>query len=284
MTAEEVLRVMKSRGNPRTAAIFRRHGATGDVWGVSFADLYALQKRFGTDHALAVALWGSGVSDARLLALLIADPSLVTRDQAERWLVGSRWYALVDLVAKLVARAPFAHDALAAWTSSKEDPARACGYGLLSHLLGVGAGPDDAGCARFLDEIARTLHGSPNRARYAMNGALISIGVHRPALRARALEVAAALGVVEVDHGETGCKTPDAAAYIAKTVAHDAERGATKKAPAAKKTAPAAKKKTAPAAKKKTAPAAKKKAPAAKKKTAPAAKKKAAKKKAVVRR
>jgi hypothetical protein len=28
------------------------------------------------------------------------------------------------------------------------------------------------------------------------------------------------IGAVEVDHGETGCKTPDAAAYIAKARAH----------------------------------------------------------------
>ena len=28
------------------------------------------------------------------------------------------------------------------------------------------------------------------------------------------------IGKIEVDHGETGCQTPDAASYIKKTVAH----------------------------------------------------------------
>jgi hypothetical protein len=35
-------------------------------------------------------------------------------------------------------------------------------------------------------------------------------------LRGRALEIARKIGRVEVDHGQTGCKTPDAAAYIAR--------------------------------------------------------------------
>lgn len=30
--------------------------------------------------------------------------------------------------------------------------------------------------------------------------------------------MAARIGKVEVDHGETGCKTPDAAVYIRKTL------------------------------------------------------------------
>jgi hypothetical protein len=59
-----------------------------------------------------------------------------------------------------------------------------------------------------------------------MNMALCAIGGYRPALRGRALEVARALGKVEVDHGETGCKTPDATSYIARMVAHQARRKA----------------------------------------------------------
>ena len=54
-----------------------------------------------------------------------------------------------------------------------------------------------------------------------MNNALIALG-SIPELREEALEAAAAVGRVEVDHGETGCKTPDAAAYIKKMAARKA--------------------------------------------------------------
>ena len=52
-----------------------------------------------------------------------------------------------------------------------------------------------------------------------MNGALIAIGVRSPGLEQQALKVAAVIGKVEVDHGDTSCETPDAAAYIARTLA-----------------------------------------------------------------
>ena len=45
------------------------------------------------------------------------------------------------------------------------------------------------------------------------------------ALAAVATAAADRIGKVEVDHGGTGCKTPDAASYIAKTPAHYAAKG-----------------------------------------------------------
>jgi 3-methyladenine DNA glycosylase AlkD len=43
-------------------------------------------------------------------------------------------------------------------------------------------------------------------------------------LEKRAVAAAKRVGKVEVDHGETGCKTPDALEYIARTKAHRAAR------------------------------------------------------------
>jgi hypothetical protein len=52
-----------------------------------------------------------------------------------------------------------------------------------------------------------------------MNGALIAIGLRNPRLEKKAVAAAKRIGKVEVDHGETSCETPDAAAYIAKAKA-----------------------------------------------------------------
>ena len=46
-----------------------------------------------------------------------------------------------------------------------------------------------------------------------MNGALIAIGARNSSLQKKALAVAANIGKVEVDHGDTGCKTPGAADF-----------------------------------------------------------------------
>lgn len=58
-----------------------------------------------------------------------------------------------------------------------------------------------------------------------MNMALIAIGVRSARLAEAATAAAGRIGKVDVDHGETNCKTPDAASYIAKTRAHYAKKG-----------------------------------------------------------
>lgn len=58
----------------------------------------------------------------------------------------------------------------------------------------------------------------------AMNSALIAIGCRNAKLEKLAVAAAKRIGPVEVDHGDTSCKTPDAVAYIAKTWAHRAKR------------------------------------------------------------
>ena len=97
---------------------------------------------------------------------------------------------------------------------------RAAGYNLLASRLKNGdESLSDEECERFLSTIEREIHGSPNRARYSMNTALIAIGTYRRVLTAEALKAATRIGRVEVDHGNTACKTPDAVPYIQKAVA-----------------------------------------------------------------
>ena len=73
-----------------------------------------------------------------------------------------------------------------------------------------------------------------------MNGALISIGGCLPDLTDRALATARVIGPIDVDHGQTGCRTPDATAFIPRMAAHRARRtrvaGARTHARAARKT------------------------------------------------
>ena len=72
--------------------------------------------------------------------------------------------------------------------------------------------------------IEAEIHHQPNRTRHSMNQALICLGVLNKALAKGAKAVAKRIGKVEVDHGQTSCKTPDAAAYIDKTLAHRAAK------------------------------------------------------------
>jgi hypothetical protein len=104
-----------------------------------------------------------------------------------------------------------------AWMNSPDEFRREMGYGILGvRLKNDPTSVSDADAEKVLATIETEIHSSPNWARYAMNGALISIGVFKPALRETAIEAARRIGNVEVDHGETNCKTPDAVSYIEK--------------------------------------------------------------------
>ena len=89
-------------------------------------------------------------------------------------------------------------------------------------ILSMRGGIDDALATDLIARVEANIHFLPNRMRYSMNNALIAMGGSMPAMRDRALAAARTIGVVDVDHGETGCRTPDAVAMIGKMVAQQA--------------------------------------------------------------
>ena len=78
-------------------------------------------------------------------------------------------------------------------------------------------------------QIEAELDGRPNRVRHEMNGTLIVVALRDGNLRRSVLAAANRIGPVKVDHGQTGCKTPDAAAYIRRTVARRQAKASGKK-------------------------------------------------------
>jgi hypothetical protein len=114
------------------------------------------------------------------------------------------------------------------WTKSKNEWIGSAGWSLLGGVARDAALPDRY-FEEFLKKIESEIHRAKNRVRYSMNNALISIGLRNSKLEKKAVAAARRIGVVEIDHGETGCKTPDAAAYIKKTKDHYAKKKKKKK-------------------------------------------------------
>ena len=219
MTAQDILSTLKKLGKPSTAAIYKRHGANDDVFGVLTSEIAKLQKKIKVDHALAMELWKTGNADARILALLIADPQTVTEPVADRWVKDGPVRFLDSYLCGVLAQSPIADTTMNAWMKSSDESHREIGYGILSARLRDGADAvSDADAEKALMAIEKEIHRSPNWARRAMNGALISIGIYKPTLRKKTMDAATRIGVVEVDHGETGCKTPEAIPYIEKAL------------------------------------------------------------------
>ncbi|XXU51307.1 DNA alkylation repair protein [Sorangium sp. So ce1078] len=217
MNFTEVMSELERLGTEQNRNAYRRHGATDPLFGVSFAHLNTLEKRIKRDHELAEALWATGNSDARTLAAAIADPGRFTRDKLEAWLGGLRSPLLIDLLVKHIAvKTPFAREAMARWTASGDEWIGRAGWKLLGALAEEDPSLPDSLFEERLAAIEASIHRARNRAREAMNSALICIGARNEPLRGKALTAARRIGKVEVDHGDTSCKTPDATAQIQK--------------------------------------------------------------------
>jgi 3-methyladenine DNA glycosylase AlkD len=223
-TCAEIMDELESLGTEQTRKTYRRHGVGDNQYGVSYAHLGALKKRIKRDHTLARQLWAGGNHDARILATMIADPAQMDDALLDAWAADLHNYVETDAFAARAGASPAARACVERWTPSDEEWPGSAGWQVLGHLARHDPALPDATFTPYLATIARDIHTRKNRVRHAMNGALIAIGTRNPALEAAALAVAAAIGPVIVDHGATGCKTPDAATYIRKVQARQTAR------------------------------------------------------------
>ena len=226
MNYSEVMTKLEESGTAQNRKIYVRHGARSPLFGVSFAVLRDLAKKNKNNHELAVQLWNSGNYDACMLACQMADSAKVDNSLAEEWVHFVYNYVLSGELSQLIARSPLAQIKAELWIKSPEEYISRTGWLILSWLADHSPLSDDY-FKPYLQKIERDIHKSPNRTRDAMNTALINIGL-RPGLTKACIDISGRIGKVEVDHGETGCKTPDAADYIKRTLEYRARKKSNK--------------------------------------------------------
>jgi len=226
MNAKEALKKLEALGTDQNRKVYARHGVRPPAFGVSYAGQRQLAKEIGRDAEVARALWASGNHDARVLATMVADPAALSRKELEAMAKDLANYVLTDAFSTVVADGPHAHALATKWIRSQDEWVSSAGWNVLCRL----ASGEHAFAAGELEDLLETIegaiHDAPNRTRYAMNGALIAIGTRGGALEKAAVAAARRIGAVDVDHGETGCKTPDAVTYIPKAAAHRAGKAA----------------------------------------------------------
>ena len=242
MNLQQAMQQLEELGTAQNRKIYARHGVGDAMFGVSFANQNKLAKTIKRNHDLALELWATSNHDARILATMVADPGQADDALLEAWANDLDSYVITDAFSGFVGKTALAQPKAEAWTGSHgEWPGRA-GWHLVAHLAMKDQDLPDGYFAAHLQTIEGEIHSRKNRVRDAMNNALISIGIRNDALEQLALAAAARIGKVEVDHGQTGCKTPDAADYIRRTLARRQQKAQKAAEKAAEKAAAAAKK------------------------------------------
>jgi 3-methyladenine DNA glycosylase AlkD len=188
---EEILARLHALANPDNVAGMAHYGInTQGTLGISIYTLRPIAKEIGRDHALALALWDSGVHEARILASYIDDPLQVTEAQLERWVLDFDSWDVCDQVCDLFGRTPFAYPKAFEWTLRSEEFVKRAGFVLMAELAAHDKKAPDEKLAQFLPVIVRESADERNFVRKAVNWALRNIGKRNRHLNELAIETA----------------------------------------------------------------------------------------------
>ena len=221
MTIQIVMRELERCGTAQNRKVYARHGAQEPMFGVSYANIKSLAGKIKKDQGLATELWATGNHDARVLATYVADADAMDARTLDAWAKTLDSYVIADAFGGIASKTRFARSRADKWTRAKSDFVGQAGWVIVARHAMEATDDDVAALRERLRVIEREIHTRGNRTRHAMNMALCAIGIGCRKLRKEALATAGRIGTVEVDHGETGCKTPDAAAYIQRAAARE---------------------------------------------------------------
>ena len=165
-----------------------------EAFGTTMADMRKIAKRTGRDHALAAALWDTGVYEARMLAALVDAPEQVTAAQMDRWCADFDNWAVCDTAAMhLFDRTPHAFAKVEKWSRSRAEFVRRAAFALLASLALHDKRADSECFARSLPLIETAATDERNFVKKAANWALRAIGERNTELNTAALAAAGRL-------------------------------------------------------------------------------------------
>ncbi|MET4592199.1 DNA alkylation repair protein [Arthrobacter sp. 754] len=209
-TLGEVLAELAGLEDPR---VREANGKRGDDHGVNLSQLRAVAKRLKTQQELARALWATGDTAARLLALLVCQPKAFERDELDAMLREARAPKVHDwLVNYVVKKSPHAEDLRVAWTADPDPVVASAGWALTSER--VAKKPEGLDLPGLLDTIEAEMKEAPDRLQWAMNTTLAVIGIEHPEHRARALDIGERLEVLKDYPTPPNCTSPFAPIWI----------------------------------------------------------------------
>lgn len=199
MTYGEVLAELRAMADPSNLKGQARFGIdVSNSLGISMTSLRPLARRIGKDHALAIALWDSGIREARILATLVDDPVQVTEEQMEAWAAEFRSWEVVDAACcNLFDRTQFRYSKAVEWAAREEEFVKRAAFSLIAGIaVHDKTAPDDELVA-LLPVIQRESCDRRNFVRKAVNWALRQIGKRNLELNRAAIEAGEAIAAMD---------------------------------------------------------------------------------------
>lgn len=191
-TVSRAVAELRRYGSRRNVEGMARFGIRAKkIYGVSKPKMDELARRIGKNHSLGLALWRTGIHDARLLGMLISDAHRVTSRQMELWVRDfDNWDVCDGTCCHLFVDAKPAWEKAFAWTKRKQEFQKRAGFALAAFLAIHHKAAKDAPYRRFLTVIEREAWDARNFVRKAVNWALRNIGKRNLLLNRAAIDAA----------------------------------------------------------------------------------------------
>jgi 3-methyladenine DNA glycosylase AlkD len=220
-TATELLAELATLEDPRARAVNERNG---DDHGVNLGKLRIIAKRLKTQQDLALELWTTGDTAARLLALLICRPKAFDAPELDAMVREAGSPKVQDwLVNYVVKKSPHVEELRRLWFADPGPVVASAGWALTTDR--VAKSPAGLDLPGLLDIIEAEMKDAEDRLQWAMNHCLAQIGIENAALRSRALDIGERLEVLKDYPTPPGCTSPYAPAWITEMVSRQPGAG-----------------------------------------------------------
>jgi len=150
-----------------------------------------MAKEIGKDHKMALKLWDTKIHEARILAGIIDEPSLVGKKQMEHWVRDfDSWDVCDQVCMNLFDKTEFAWTMPFEWSKRQEEFVKRAGFALMAALAFHNKSSDDKKFLKFFPIIKREAADERNFVRKSVNWALRQIGKRNKNLCSQALKLA----------------------------------------------------------------------------------------------
>ena len=203
-TVAGVLAELAALEDPRVRAVNEKHG---DSHGVNLTKLRAVAKEIKSNPELALELWATGDTAARLVALLICKPKQFGQDQLDTMLREANGQKVFDwLVNYVVKKSPHKEELRKEWFSDPDPVVASAGWALTTEL--VKKDPTAVDMDALLNQIEAKMKDAPDRLQWAMNTCLAEIGINHAQYRERVIDIGERLEVLKDYPTPPNCVSP----------------------------------------------------------------------------
>jgi 3-methyladenine DNA glycosylase AlkD len=223
MNPDEALAALHHAADPSRRAGMAKVGIEVDrALGVSVPEIRRIAKRAGKDHALAQALWATGIHEARFLATFVAEPAEMTREEMDRWAADLDSWDVGDAAADLFASTPHREAAIRTWAGSDAPYVKRAAFAMIARRAVSDHEAGDGAFRRYFPLIRRAANDDRNEVKKGVSWALRQIGKRNAALHAAAVAQAERILAEAERSGSSGARW--VARDVARELASDAVR------------------------------------------------------------